>query len=461
VGHTFFMTDDCLAERNALGKAFPDSTTLLCQFHVLWAAWRWLWNSNSGIPNNSRSHLYNLIRRAVAAKTTDELAETLTRLFDDETAKEHDRFIVYAQKLVDKSELWSSCYRDDVALRGHSTNNTVESSMQILKEKIFKRLKAFNLVQLVDFLVTRLEQYYERRLVNIANNRNEELTQSRYLPKDSDIPLCNVWKCLPDVVLVPSATQEDITYTVNTSLWVCTCPAGYSGAPCKHQWAAVAKYQDDCLNFLPVNSPSMRKVFYYIAMGKDDVPDSWFAGLKDGVGSSTVICAQPAAACVTREGQAQQTADVMEDEDEADEVVKTVADLARITEALSQKVQEDPGTFLGAAQAFVRNFDKISTTNGLVSAFHCFGKYSGAAPSLAIQRKRKAIAFANKSIGVQPTALARRSVKCYGHEIHYKQNLYQQLLDFSSGVISAKPWGGQPRPFSPPLPPFPSTSTSN
>ena len=301
-GPYFFMTDDCLAERNALGKAFPDSTTLLCQFHVLWAAWRWLWNSKSGIPNNSRSHLYNLIRRAVAAKTTDELAETLTRLFDDETAKEHDRFIVHAQKLVDKSELWSSCYRDDVALRGHSTNNTVESSMRILKEKIFKRLKAFNLVQLVDFLVTRLEQYYERRLVNIANNRNEELTQSRYLPKDSDIPLCNVWKCLPDVVLVPSATQEDITYTVNTSLWVCTCPAGYSGAPCKHQWAAVAKYQDDCLNFLPVNSPSMRKVFYYTATGKDDVPDSWFAGLKDGVGSSTVICAQPAATCVTREG---------------------------------------------------------------------------------------------------------------------------------------------------------------
>ena len=65
----------------------------------------------------------------------------------------------------------------------------------------------------------------------------------------------------------------------------------------------------------------------------------------------------------------------------------------------------------------VRNFDNISTTNGLISALHCFGMYTGAALSLSVQRKRKAIAFANKAIGVQPTALARRSVKCYGRRV--------------------------------------------
>jgi len=164
--------------------------------------------------------------KAVAAKTSDELAAAVTTLFNDETAKTFDRCIDYAKKLLEKSELWSSCYRDDVALRGHSTNNTVESSMRILKDRIFKRLKAFNLVQLVDFLVTRLEQYYERRLINVGNNRHDELTQSRYFPKDTDIALCNVWKLSADIVHVPSATKADISYSVSTALWVCTCPVG-------------------------------------------------------------------------------------------------------------------------------------------------------------------------------------------------------------------------------------------
>ena len=64
-GPFFFMTDDCLAERNALKQVFPGSMTLLCQFHVLWAAWRWLWNNNdSEIPSHNRSRLYNLIRKS-------------------------------------------------------------------------------------------------------------------------------------------------------------------------------------------------------------------------------------------------------------------------------------------------------------------------------------------------------------------------------------------------------------
>ena len=418
-GPFFFMTDDCLAERNALKQVFPGSVTLLCQFHVSWAAWRWLWNNNSGIPSHNRSHLYNLIHKAVAAKTSDELAAAFTTLFNDETANRYDRFVTYAKKLLEKSELWSSCYRDDVALRGHSTNNTVESSMRILKDRIFKRLKAFNLVQLVDFLVTRLEQYYERRLINIGNNRHDELTQSRYFPKDTDIALCNVWKLSADAVHVPSATKVNVSYCVSTALWVCTCPVGHSGAPCKHQWAVVAKYHDECFNFLPVSSPTMRKLFYYIATGKDDMPDSWFAGLRADVSDSDSATIAASTENQPAELRVQQTTDVVSPDVDsiADEVEKTAADVARFAQSVTNKLQEDPSTYLEAVKAFVCNFDQITTTNGLISAMHCFGKYSGAAPSLSMRRRRKAIAFANKAIGVQPTALGRRTVKCFGRAV--------------------------------------------
>ena len=37
------MTDDSLAERQALKEVFPSAKLLLCSFHVGQAVWRWLW----------------------------------------------------------------------------------------------------------------------------------------------------------------------------------------------------------------------------------------------------------------------------------------------------------------------------------------------------------------------------------------------------------------------------------
>ena len=48
-GPQIFLTDDCRAERGALGQAFPDATLLLCSFHLLQAVWRWLWSKESGV----------------------------------------------------------------------------------------------------------------------------------------------------------------------------------------------------------------------------------------------------------------------------------------------------------------------------------------------------------------------------------------------------------------------------
>ena len=38
-GPELFMTDDSTAERKALQEVFPDSTLLLCSFHILQAFW--------------------------------------------------------------------------------------------------------------------------------------------------------------------------------------------------------------------------------------------------------------------------------------------------------------------------------------------------------------------------------------------------------------------------------------
>lgn len=46
LGPKVVMTDDCKALRQALQNVFPQTTPLLCVFHVLQAMWRWLWDSH-------------------------------------------------------------------------------------------------------------------------------------------------------------------------------------------------------------------------------------------------------------------------------------------------------------------------------------------------------------------------------------------------------------------------------
>jgi len=70
-----------------------------------------------------------------------------------------------------KMNSWASYYREDTALTANNTNKTVESSSRILKEKIFARSKSFNSMQLIDFFRHSPRLHYDRRLVNIANNR--------------------------------------------------------------------------------------------------------------------------------------------------------------------------------------------------------------------------------------------------------------------------------------------------
>jgi len=49
-----FITDQSSAEINAINYIWPNSSTLLCVFHVLQAVLRWLWDSKHDIPLEKR-----------------------------------------------------------------------------------------------------------------------------------------------------------------------------------------------------------------------------------------------------------------------------------------------------------------------------------------------------------------------------------------------------------------------
>jgi len=65
-------------------------------------------------------------------------------------------FVAHAQSIAERRFKWARVYGTNLPIRGQNTNNFVEASMRILKNKIFQRTRAFNIVQMTDFLVFRL-----------------------------------------------------------------------------------------------------------------------------------------------------------------------------------------------------------------------------------------------------------------------------------------------------------------
>lgn len=77
--------------------------------------------------------------------------------------------------------------RNDLITRNNHTNSYSESSIKLLKDKILKRTKAFSIVQLFYILTNIFDSFYERKLIDIVNNRAEGFTKMKYFIDESKI----------------------------------------------------------------------------------------------------------------------------------------------------------------------------------------------------------------------------------------------------------------------------------
>ena len=62
------------------------------------------------------------------------------------------------------------CHRKSLPVRGNHTNNVAEAGIRIVKEIVFGRIKAYNIVQMFQFVTDAMELYYKRHLLCIAHN---------------------------------------------------------------------------------------------------------------------------------------------------------------------------------------------------------------------------------------------------------------------------------------------------
>lgn len=183
-GPLVVMTDDSTLLRQALHEAFPKAKLLFSVFHLLRAMWRWLWNSPNEIPKQHRSRLLSSFRGLVHASTPGALMEAYSRLMEDPSCAQCPNFVLHLQEVFEKRAEWAICLHDQ--LSGINTVNSYEeSTTRRIKDKLFSRLKSYNLTQLVNFVVTKMEAHYIHRLTDAANN-HLQTTQKVMKMKDVD-----------------------------------------------------------------------------------------------------------------------------------------------------------------------------------------------------------------------------------------------------------------------------------
>ncbi|XP_076155836.1 uncharacterized protein LOC143139123 isoform X2 [Alosa pseudoharengus] len=414
LGPQVVMTDDCQALRQAILDTYPQTHPILCVFHILQAMWRWLWDAHNGVPKTHRQHLLNLFKQLVYARSPLDLEASYNLAVQDSIAGRYSKYTNHLAAVFKRRELWALCLRSHLPTRGNNTNNFVESAMRVLKDQIFYRLKAYNITQLVDFITCRLEAYYNRRLVDMANNRS-----TKKLPKPKGhVSTDGIVKEDEVNFTVPSASTN-ATYHVNVSLGTCTCPDGSTGAFCSHQYAVMQAFQMQDNNPFIIATPAARKLFYQIATGKNNVPDNWFMSMEEVEEIPSDADPQKQQALSTEGSSADEdTVNCSPDESllavegSSAQVTELESRAKSMFEGLLVKVKTD-SDFQTAVKKMVCSYEKM-TDSQLISAMSTFGKSGkNTAAKLLKKRARKCLQM-SVAIGVQPSAVARRKAPLGG-----------------------------------------------
>ena len=179
-GPDVILTEDSTAEREGLREVWPNSILLLCIFHFLQSTWRWLCSGQNQIAKNDGQILMALVRQIVYSSSPAEVEMMYLRLEANVTACKYPTFLTYMKQNYTRVAEWSIGHRTTLLLRGNHTNSYAESGIRILKDMVFQRIKAYNLVQIFEFITTTFEMYYELRLLSVAHNRLDRYIALRF-----------------------------------------------------------------------------------------------------------------------------------------------------------------------------------------------------------------------------------------------------------------------------------------
>ena len=266
------ITDDSRVEREALRTVWPHTRLLLCAFHYLQAWWRWLWGKENCIKKDDRITVINGIKRCTWAKTPKEFEIVYNDLLHNEASPVHSHPVLQEKlhQAYERKQEWAIAFRCNMLTRGNHTNNYAESGIRIIKDQIFERTKAYNLVQMFHFFTTTYELYYERRLLELAHNRISPSIAHRFY-RHKDLPGAKAIQVTAENYLVKYDNETERMYHIDTGIGICTCPVGNNGQPCKHQFFVAQTYSLNLPNLAPTHSKCGRQQLALIAVGEERV----------------------------------------------------------------------------------------------------------------------------------------------------------------------------------------------
>ena len=115
----------------------------------------------------------------IYAKSEEQIEEVYTDLKKNEIRCQYPNFIRHFQNLWPRRKEWALCYRKALPVRGNH-RNIAKLGIRIVKEIVFGRIKAYNLIQMFQFVTEALELSYKRRLLSIAHNRFDHFIAVKY-----------------------------------------------------------------------------------------------------------------------------------------------------------------------------------------------------------------------------------------------------------------------------------------
>lgn len=247
----YILTDNSDAEISALNTVFPNSVTLLCIFHVLQAVWRWLWDSKHCIPKEDRKEMMEYFRKVLYSRTEIDAIQA----FSSNSFTKYENWVKYLEIYWNIKEKWCLAWRNEDS-RGHYTNNFCEASIRLFKDNILCRVKAYNVIALIDVISVVLEEFYRRKLREFANSRSSNvrvyflnmIQKTSYLKKSDII-------CISELYFkVPSEKVKNEFYLVSVEQGCCSCLQGIAGKFCKHQCAIYKYFDIKTKSFPPITS---------------------------------------------------------------------------------------------------------------------------------------------------------------------------------------------------------------
>uniref|UniRef100_A0A2S2PBP9 SWIM-type domain-containing protein n=2 Tax=Schizaphis graminum TaxID=13262 RepID=A0A2S2PBP9_SCHGA len=426
-GPKIFMSDDSAAERHALNDVFPQSTLLLCIFHVLQATWRYLWNSSHGVPLCHRQVLYSKVKDMLYSKSKEQLESTFNNILHEPLIKKYLKFESYITNLYQRKEEWALCYRKGLITRGQNTNNISEAGMKIIKDVILDRTKAYSPVQLFFFIVNELDAFYEMKILDIAANRPAQYLKKKYIltdtqKKDLIFKKLDGYRNIFEVHNNSSNTQ----YCVDLDVGICSCPKGDTGYPCKHL-IFIAKNSNFDLGICLPTSEETRKRLHIIATGCSNIKEGWYSSVKNcdsklpnnkqdtqNLNDNNVQIALEETDVSCRSDNIHNNnlnlKSICQDVSNCNDFEATIKQFDECIDKMKRAFDSDKTYFLPAIKSFVKSMENnVKTHAGLCSAMETFGKYSGLNPKL-----KNSKLIGSKRIGTQPTARARRTTQIGG-----------------------------------------------